>query len=66
MQVRTVERIHRLGKAIIGRARPLIVKLRDFNDKSEIRAKTKLLKGTNIFLNEDFSRYIRQTRRKLW
>lgn len=43
----------------------MIVKPGDFNEKRSALSKTKLLKGTNLFVNEDFSQNGSEIRRKL-
>lgn len=47
-----VERAHRSGKYdLSGRPRSIVVKLLRYKDKQEILKRSKLLKGTNIFIN---------------
>lgn len=57
---RDVERAHRLGGQF-GK-RPIIVKFMHFRVKEKILLARRNLKGTNIFINEDFSTKIRQER----
>ena len=43
-----------------------MLKLLNFKDKEKILAKEQLLKGTGIFINEDFAKETREKRQKLW
>lgn len=61
-----IERCHRLGTRRSDSPRPVIIKLLDFRTKSEILSKASKLKGTDIFINEDFSVRVRQIRKELW
>ena len=56
----TIERAHRLnhGKSII-------IKLLDFNMKKLILQETRTLKGTGIYISEDFSYQVRRIRKNL-
>lgn len=61
-----VERAHRNGKYEDGgRPRSIIMKLLRFKDKEEILKRAKSLKGTKIFINEDFSEKVRLRRKEL-
>ena len=44
----------------------LFVKLFLFKDKQNILRKAKLLKGTNIFINEDYCQDTVEYRKELW
>ena len=48
------ERVHRGGRKSRSRQRTIVCKLLRFKDKQKILRKAKLLKGTNIFINEDY------------
>lgn len=61
-----IERCHRLGIPAEGKIRPVIFKLIDFRDKILILKNVSKLKGTRIFVNEDFSPRIRGIRKQLW
>lgn len=60
------ERVHRLGKFIEGKNRPIIAKFAFFKDKQEILSSARKLKGTGISISEDFSFATRQIRKKLY
>ncbi|XP_040359711.2 uncharacterized protein LOC121047998, partial [Ixodes scapularis] len=66
VKVDSIERIHRLGRQIPGRIRPVIVKFADFRDKMKILNNCSKLKGTQISINEDFSKRVVEIRKHLW
>lgn len=66
MSVRLVERIHRLGVRRNGKTRPVILKLYDYNKKTAALSKCKKLKGSNIFINNDYSQATLEKRKLLW
>ncbi|XP_050030536.2 uncharacterized protein [Dermacentor andersoni] len=71
LQIKTkgIERIHRLGKkkqTDTSRPRPVILKLLDYRDKVSILKHCTMLKGSGFYISEDFSRSIREIRKKLW
>ena len=49
-----VERAHRAGRKSRCKPKTIVCKLLRFKDKQNILRKKKLLKGTNIFINEDY------------
>ncbi|XP_065640514.1 uncharacterized protein LOC136073081 [Hydra vulgaris] len=60
-----VERAYRIGKIKEDKSpRTMIIKLLDFQNKKLTSAKN--LKGTGIFINEDFSNETMEIRKKLW
>ncbi|XP_070388030.1 uncharacterized protein [Dermacentor albipictus] len=61
-----IERIHRIGRGAPNKVRPVILKLLDSRDKSSILKRGYKLKGTGLSIAEDFSKRVRDTRRKLW
>lgn len=61
-----IERCHRLGTRKSEKPRPAIIKLLDFRTKVHILSNASKLKGTDIFINEDFSVRVRQIRKELW
>lgn len=62
-----LERAHRTGKSseTATRPRPIVVKFLRYKDKVEVLSLAKELKGTNIYINEDFSEAVRQKRKDL-
>lgn len=61
-----IEHAHRNGKfQEDGRPRPIVTKLLRYKDKEVIMQRAKYLKGSNIFINEDFSEAVRQKRKDL-
>ncbi|XP_065664471.1 uncharacterized protein LOC136086127 [Hydra vulgaris] len=61
-----IERAHRVGLAKVERAQAIVLKLRDYDDKKVISEKVMKLKGSNIFINEDFSFTTRKIRKELF
>ena len=61
-----IDRAHRTGKKTENRSRTIILKLKNYEDKSEILKRGKMLKGTGIYINEDFSRETMEYRKELW
>ncbi len=59
-----IVRCHRLGAYIPGKACPIIIKLHFFPDKQFILSKASNLKGSGIFINEDYSA-LTQSRHKV-
>lgn len=61
-----IERAHRIGQYQEGgKPRKVVVKLLRLKDKQTIMSSAKRLKGTNIFINEDFSEALQLRRREL-
>ncbi len=61
-----VERTHRAGKPSGGdRPRPIVIKLLRYKDREAILQRAKSLKGTNIYINEDFTDSVRRKRKDL-
>ena len=62
-----IERAHRsFSKYDSTRPRQIILKLLNFEDKGLILRKANLLKGKNIFINEDYSETTMLLRKKLF
>ena len=62
-----VERAHRIGTFLPdGRPRAIVAKLLRYKDKEEILKRAKRLKGSKIFINEDFSEKVRLKRKELF
>lgn len=62
----SIERIHRLGRGGPNKTRPVILKLHDGRNKSGILKNGFKLKNTDYSIGEDFSRKLREIRKKLW
>lgn len=60
---KSVGRIHRIGKA--GPKRPVILFFQDFNEKSAVLKNAKKLKGTTIFVQNDYSKQTLKKRKLL-
>ncbi|XP_047129609.2 uncharacterized protein LOC105843398 [Hydra vulgaris] len=61
-----IERAHRTGRKNDGRPRTIILNLQKYKDKLRILKELYRLKGTNTFVNEDFSRETVAIRKKLF
>ncbi|XP_065681440.1 uncharacterized protein LOC136095120 [Hydra vulgaris] len=61
-----IERAHRVGATNDKRERTIVLKLRDYEDKKTIMERAVKLKGTNVFLNEDFSFTTRKIQKELF
>ena len=61
-----IERAYRAGRKSRNKRRTIACKLLRFNDKQNILRKAKLLKGTNIFINEDYCQGSVEYRKELW
>ncbi|XP_077494403.1 uncharacterized protein LOC144105085 [Amblyomma americanum] len=61
-----IERIHRLGQPAGNKIRPVIMKLLDYREKESILKRGFKLKNSDLSIGEDFSRKIRDIRKKLW
>ena len=61
-----IERSDRTERKSRSRPRTIVCKLLRFKDKGNILRKVKLLKGTNIFINEDYCQDTIEYRKELW
>ncbi|CAN8028567.1 unnamed protein product [Ixodes persulcatus] len=66
VKVASVERIHRLGKKVANKSRPVIIKFFDYNEKMLLMKNAPKLKGTKISVSEDYSRRVQAIRKQLW
>lgn len=57
--------IYRIGRPTGNNSRPLLVETKSWNKKMEILKETRKLKGTKIFISEDFPKDIQEQRRIL-
>lgn len=62
-----VERAHRTGrpKAEGDKPRPIVIKFLRHKDRAAVLQKAKCLKGTNIYINEDYTDHVRMKRKEL-
>ncbi|XP_065642416.1 uncharacterized protein LOC136074045 [Hydra vulgaris] len=61
----TIERAHRVGK-FENKPRTIICKLLNWQEKENVLARARNLKGKNIFINEDFSEETMRIRKELF
>ncbi|CAH1116244.1 unnamed protein product [Phaedon cochleariae] len=57
--------ISRMGKSIDNKDRPIMVELKSGSLRNEMLREAKKLKGTGVFLSEDFSKHIQEQRKIL-
>lgn len=60
-----IERCHRYGKPAAGKNRPIKIRFNWYKDREAVWAKRTMLKGSNIFIREDYPRDIEIKRRTL-
>lgn len=60
-----IDEIKRLGRYKEGRQRPILMKLTTGNSKMRVLQKTKELKGTNVWIEEDYTKETQEERRRL-
>ena len=60
-----VDRAHRVGEKRENRKRTIVLRLNKFKDKEEIKRCAKKLKGTGIYINDDFSPVTLERRKHL-
>lgn len=66
VQVRSIKRIHRVGRKDAGNERPVILRFYDFTEKVKVFQSCHKLKNSGISISENFSVPVREIRRKLW
>ena len=62
----SVERAHRVGNKGKNDKRTIVLKLPSFKDKLKIISEARKLKGTNISINEDYSKETLEIRKEKW
>ena len=62
----SVERAHRVGNKGKNDKRTIVLKLASFKDKLKIISGARKLKGTNISINEDYSKETLEIRKEKW
>ncbi|XP_075740654.1 sphingosine-1-phosphate lyase isoform X5 [Rhipicephalus microplus] len=66
VEVKTIERIHRMGKVQPGKVRPVIMKFYDYREKERVMKNCPKLKGSPISISNDYASETVEVRRKLW
>lgn len=61
-----IERAHRTGTFNKNKQRTIVCRLYDYKQKEHIVRNARTLKGTNVFINEDFCKNTTQIRKELW
>ena len=62
----TIERAHRVGHPNSSNKRTIVAKFASYKTKEHILMEAKKLKGTNIFIYEDFSKDTMKIRKEKW
>ena len=62
----SVERVRRVGNKEKNNKRTIVLKLASFKDKLKIISEARKLKGTNISVNEDYSKETLEIRKEKW
>ncbi|XP_040071894.1 uncharacterized protein LOC120844271, partial [Ixodes scapularis] len=65
-KLNSIQRIHRLGKKMIGRDRPVVLTVADFKEKMAVMKNCVKPKGTKISINEDYCKRVVELRKNLW
>ena len=60
-----IERAHRVGSRDNTRPRTIVCKMLNYSDKEKVQVNVKQLKGTNIYINDDFSEETTKLRKAL-
>lgn len=63
--VMRVGKVNKTDDGILGRLRPILVKFHRIRDRDTVLRNAKKLKGTRIFINEDYPEAVRQKRKEL-
>ena len=61
-----IDRAHRIGSRFGDKPRTIVARFLKYKDKSNILTNAKKLKGTGVFINEDFSDRVAKIRKDLW
>ena len=61
-----VERAHRVGNKEKSKKKTIVAKFASFKDKHKILSETRKLKGTNININEDYSKETLEIKKEKW
>ncbi|XP_077558145.1 uncharacterized protein LOC144173709 [Haemaphysalis longicornis] len=66
VEVKTIERIHRMGTVKPGKVRPVIMRFYDYREKERVMKNCPKLKGSSISISNDYASETVEVRRKLW
>ena len=61
-----IERAHRTGKSTSEKPKTIVIKLLSYQDKTLILKNAKRLRGSGIYINEDFAKETVEKRKRLW
>ncbi|KAB0799267.1 hypothetical protein PPYR_07147 [Photinus pyralis] len=60
-----IQQVYRIGAKQLNKVRPVFIKLAQYETKIEVLKKAKNLKGTNIYIHEDFPKHVLEERKVL-
>ncbi|XP_040069433.1 uncharacterized protein LOC120842405 [Ixodes scapularis] len=66
VKVSTIEKIHRLGRHLDNKTRPILIRFSSLDEKAALLKNAFKLKGTTVSLSNDYSIEVREKRRHLW
>lgn len=66
VDLKTVQRAHRVGRYNENFKRPIIVNFASYKEKQDILSNAKKFKGSNYSVDQDYSPKTREIRKKLW
>lgn len=66
IQLKSVQRAHRIGRFTGKAKRPIIVNLSCYKEKQDVLLNAKRFKGTNFSVAQDYSPETREMRKRLW
>ncbi|XP_075534775.1 uncharacterized protein LOC142570261 [Dermacentor variabilis] len=66
IEVKTIERIHRLGRIKDGKRRPVVMRFYDYNEKEHVMKNCFKLKGSSYSVSNDYAPETVEIRKKLW
>jgi hypothetical protein len=59
------QRVHRIGKKVAGKSRPIIARFLWFPDRQSVWKARRELNGTNFWISEDFTKDVQESRKTL-
>ncbi|XP_033761586.1 uncharacterized protein LOC117343353 [Pecten maximus] len=61
-----IDRAHRIGPKTTGKVRPIVAKFNQFQQKERLKKKSNKLKGSNIYISDQYPKEVQEVRRELW
>lgn len=66
VEIKTLERIHRLGRIKKGKSRPVIMRFYDYKEKEHVMKNCYKLKGSSYSVSNDYAPETVEIRKQLW